>query len=303
MLKDSIKNSKTNPANLYIKSLQSEKSKITMTSKLNVISKIIQKDKKFDEIDWSILNYEMVLDIVESIKKENKAPATINLSIAAIKGVTKNAWKSNLISTDTYLWINEIKEISGQRINKGRSLKTDEIKKLIKACEKDNDTTGQRDAAIIAITYSAGLRREETASLKVNHYNKVDGTIIIAGKGNKERKNKLNKKAQQIINKWIKNQNLRNNYLFPKIINNRCTKMKVKGEKIYRIIKSRSEQAGIEKMTTHDLRRTFATKLIENGEDLFIVQELMGHARIDTTKKYDKRAETFKDKAAESLPF
>ncbi|PCI51882.1 MAG: integrase [Gammaproteobacteria bacterium] len=285
-----------NPAELYIKSLQSENSKILMKSRLNIITKKINNKTNYRNIDWSILNYEMVLNILETLKNEKKAPATINSYLAAIKGVSKKAWKIKIISTDTYLWIDDVKEITGNRIKKGRTLEISEIQKLIKICQNDNNNKlGKRDAAIIAISYGAGLRRDETANLKINDYDRNKGTIKIKGKGNKERKNKINIKVQKIINDWLDSPNYQNNNYF--LFN------KITGGNIYTMIDKRYKQANIEKITPHDLRRTYATKLLEKGEDLFIVQELMGHARIDTTKIYDRRSDTIKDKAAESLPF
>jgi site-specific recombinase XerD len=55
-------------------------------------------------------------------------------------------------------------------------------------------------------------------------------------------------------------------------------------------------------MTPHDLRKTFATNLLENGEDIFTVQALMDHASIETTKIYDKRSDSVKKKASKALP-
>lgn len=297
-------NSISNPAELYIKSLQSNNSKILMKSRLNIICKKIDKDSNYINIDWSILSYELVLNVIENLKNENKAPATINSYIAAIKGVTKQAWKRKIIKTSTYLWINDIKDINGSRINTGRTLTTNEILKLIKSCNKNKDILGIRDAAIIAISYGAGLRRDETANLKINDYDIKEGTIKIIGKGNKERKNKINKKIQEVIKQWIDCRDKKSEHIFYSIRdNNHVFERKLSGGNIYTMLKKRYIEAKIEKISPHDLRRTYATKLLEQGHDIFIVQELMGHTRIDTTKKYDRRSEIFKNNAAEALPF
>ncbi len=294
----------SNPAELYIKSLQSNNSKILMASRLNVICKKLTKNIHYRDFNWSVLSYELVLDLLSIFKKENKAPTTINSYLSAIKGVTKQAWKSKIINTDKYLWINDIKDVSGSRINKGRTLKTSEIVKLIKTCQKKLNIIGKRDAAIIAISYGAGLRRDEAANLKFENYDRTNGTIKIIGKGNKERKNKINNKIQVIINDWIDIKSLKTEYLFYKIKDEKhLTEKRLTGGNIYTMLKKRYIEANIKKISPHDLRRTYATKLLEQGEDLFIVQELMGHTRIDTTKKYDRRSDKFKDRAAESLPF
>lgn len=60
------------------------------------------------------------------------------------------------------------------------------------------------------------------------------------------------------------------------------------------IVRKARERAGLLRFTPHDLRRTFATKLLENGADVLTVQALMGHTKTDTTKTYDKRPESAK---------
>ncbi len=71
---------------------------------------------------------------------------------------------------------------------------------------------------------------------------------------------------------------------------------------IYSVIIRRYKEAGLESLTPHDLRKSFATLLLENGEDIFTVQELMGHDSVDTTRKYDKRGEKNSRKAIKALP-
>ncbi len=107
-----------------------------------------------------------------------------------------------------------------------------------------------------------------------------------------------------IINDLIDIESLKTEYIFYKIKDEKhLIEKRLTGGNNYTILKKRFIEANIEKISPHDLRRTYATKLLEQGEDLFIVQELMGHTRIDTTKKYDRRLDKFKDRAAESLPF
>ena len=65
----------------------------------------------------------------------------------------------------------------------------------------------------------------------------------------------------------------------------------------------RYKAAGIEKFTSHDLRRSFCTNLLDVGVDLSLVQQLMRHTKIETTRIYDKRGEKAKKLAVERLPF
>ncbi|MNP65073.1 Tyrosine recombinase XerD [compost metagenome] len=60
---------------------------------------------------------------------------------------------------------------------------------------------------------------------------------------------------------------------------------------MYHILQVRQRQAGTEKCAPHDLRRTFATSMLDNGEDLITIRDAMGHASVTTTQQYDRRGE------------
>jgi len=80
------------------------------------------------------------------------------------------------------------------------------------------------------------------------------------------------------------------------------TLLPITDKTVYNIVVRRYKECGLKSLTPHDLRRTFATVLLEQGEDLFIVQDLMDHASIETTKRYDKRGEQEKVVAGKALP-
>lgn len=72
---------------------------------------------------------------------------------------------------------------------------------------------------------------------------------------------------------------------------------------IYRIVQKRAEQAKIPTITPHDLRRTFASRMLDAGIDLFVLQQSMGHASLAITARYDRRGDKAKAKAARALHF
>jgi site-specific recombinase XerD len=107
-----------------------------------------------------------------------------------------------------------------------------------------------------------------------------------------------------INNKWLIWRGIHDAPLFPQyrkgcnITNNRLTVKAIGG-----IIRQTGRDSGIATLKPHDLRRSFATNLIDNGVDLFTVQNLMGHASLETTRRYDMRGEKTKKSAVELLPF
>ena len=73
---------------------------------------------------------------------------------------------------------------------------------------------------------------------------------------------------------------------FDTLTNDRLT-----DQAVYHVLQVRQQQAGKAKCTPHDLRRTFATAMLDNGEDLITVKDAMGHASVTTTQQYDRRGE------------
>jgi site-specific recombinase XerD len=290
-------------SDIYLLSLQSEQSRVTMASLLNVIAYRLAKKKSHQQFDWSSLHYEKILMLLSDLKADGKSPATINVYLSALKGVAKEAWRKKLIDVETYQHIKEIRRIKGTRSIKGRALSIDELNQLIDFCMQSEGIIALRDAAVIALVYGAGLRRHEAAGLLLSDLDRSSGTIKVLGKGNKERVNALHNRVLEIVEVWLEERGLAPGPLFLRARKGeRLLNEPISGQTIYDIIIRRYKEAGLKRLTPHDLRRTFATKLLENGEDVFVVQDLMGHSSVETTKNYDRRDEAARKKAAKALP-
>jgi len=290
-------------SDIYLLSLQSAQSRVTMESLLNVLSFKMQKKKHHSQVDWSKLDYQLVLTLMSNLIDEGKSPATTNVYLSALKGVAKEAWRKKLIDVETYQHIKEVKRVKGTRATKGRALELNELNQLLDFCMTQEGVIAMRDAAVIALVYGAGLRRHEAAGLMLSDLDRENGLINVLGKGNKERVNALHPRILDIIGAWLDERGFEQGPLFQRARKgNRLINEPVSGQTVYDIIIRRYKEAGLKRLTPHDLRRTFATKLLENGEDLFVVQDLMGHASVETTKNYDKRQDKAKQKAARALP-
>ncbi|NMP32346.1 tyrosine-type recombinase/integrase [Thalassotalea sp. M1531] len=289
---------------VYLLSLQSAQSRVTMDSLLNVVSWQLQKKKSHKSVDWSKLHYQQILMVISHLSEQGKSPATINVYLSALKGVAKEAWRLKQISVEDYQHIKEIKRIKGSRSSKGRALDLDELNKLIDYCMMQDGVIAMRDAAVVALVYGAGLRRHEAAGLLLSDLDLTEATLRVLGKGNKERVNALHPRILEILDVWLSERGFEPGPLFLRARKgNRLVNEPISGQTIYDIIIRRYKDAGLKRLTPHDLRRTFATKLLENGEDVFVVQDLMGHSSVETTKNYDRRSDKAKNKAARALPF
>ncbi len=291
------------PATIYLNSLGSDTSREKMHSLINGIARMLNKDALFDTYDWSTLTYDDVYKIINKLKRQQKTPNTINTYLAAVKGVAKEAWRIKMIDIEEYQHIKEIKRVKGSRTDTGRALTVAELNQMIDHCIQETGPIAMRDACLIALVYGAGLRRSEAASLPLSSYSKKKGEIKVIGKGNKERINPLNSRVLDIIETWLDERGRAHGPLFVRILKGGHITDDSIGEKtVYNIVVRRYKEAGLESLTPHDLRRTFATLLLENGEDLSIVQDMLGHASINTTKRYDKRSHGSKIKAGKALP-
>jgi len=291
-------------SDIYLLSLQSKQSRVTIKSLLNIIAFRFAKQERHQDYDWSQLHYEKILMLLSDLSNEGKSPATINVYLSALKGVAKEAWRKKLLSVENYQHIKEIKRFKGTRSIKGRALDLEELNTLIDYCMAQEGVIAMRDAAVIALVYGAGLRRHEAAGLMLSDLNVKEGSIKVMGKGNKERINALHDRNLEIIDTWLDERGLAPGPLFLRARKgNRLINEPISGQTIYDVVIRRYKEAGLQRLTPHDLRRTFATKLLENGEDVFLVQDLMGHSSVETTKNYDRRDEKAKTKAAKALPF
>lgn len=162
-----------------------------------------------------------------------------------------------------------------------------EIKNLLSVFDETKPTE-YRDKTMVLVMYSAGLRVSELINLEKRSINFEEKLITLKGKGNKERFVPLNFIALEYLNNYL-SQN-KNNKVFSKskylFINKKDGKPLTR-QYFFVELNKYAKRAGIDKkISPHTLRHSFATHLLENGADLRVVQELLGHSKIETTQIY-----------------
>lgn len=152
--------------------------------------------------------------------------------------------------------------------------------------------TGKRNKAIFEILYGSGLRAQELVDLKMGDIDYYNKTLLVHGKGNKERIVPIHDTAIKSIQDYLMNGR-------PEIAsrgegNLECLFLNFKGGKISNrgvnliLEKELEHQSSTLKISPHSFRHSFATHLINNGVDLRVVQELLGHESLSTTQIYTK---------------
>jgi site-specific recombinase XerD len=223
--------------------------------------------------------------------------------------------------------------VTGETLPAGRELTTGEILALMTTCQKDkNQNAGTRDAAIIALLYAAGLRRDEVVKLDVDNYDPETGKLLVTGQRNKQRTAYIMNGAANALHDWLTIRGAQPGPLFVevnkggKVLVERQSKVvkpfrKIRGaevpnkkagqtiyrggaltsQAIYNMVAKRAQDAGIKNFSPHDVRRTFISHLLDAGADIATVSKMAGHVNIQTTARYDRRPEEAKRKAAELL--
>lgn len=139
-----------------------------------------------------------------------------------------------------------------------------------------------RDAAILELFYSAGLRLSELVALNVEHIDPYDDTVRVMGKGKKERLCPIGPPAIEAIQRYRQQAGVHSGPLFLSKLRRRLTARAVND-----LLKKHLHQSGVPiPATPHKLRHSFATHLLDNGADLRSVQSLLGHASLSTTQIY-----------------
>lgn len=178
-------------------------------------------------------------------------------------------------------------------------LNQSDIEKLLSAPDVSQEI-GLRDRAILELMYACGLRVSEAVDLKLNDIEIDSGILTCTGKGNKMRKVPVGKSAVE----WLKNylvvrrrkENIEVNNLFVNSFGNPINR-----QTIFNFVKEYAEKCGLEDVSPHTLRHSFATHLIQNSADVRSVQQMLGHADISTTQIYTHITDTHLRKTYEKF--
>lgn len=221
-----------------------------------------------------------IVDFLGSLRSADYASASVCRAMIAIKVLFRfmlreGSVKANIAhSLDTPKLWQLIPEV----------LTTDEVEALLHA----PDTTsmeGARDKAILEVLYGSGLRVSELCSLDI--YSIDERSLKVMGKGSKERIVPIGEMAIAAVDDYLIR--FRSEFESEKERALFLTKngRRIDRTAVWKMIKKYAKGAGIEKnISPHTMRHSFATHLLDNGADLRIIQEMLGHASISSTDRY-----------------
>lgn len=240
---------------------------------------LIKISNYFKDKNISLLTEDDLRSFLYNSKEVSKTKAHY---LTVLKAFYNYLLDNNLIKT------NPAANIKLPKIEKKlpKFLTEDEVDKLLDI--RLTKPIDYRNKAMLELLYATGMRISELLNLTLSNYNEVDASVKVMGKGSKERIIPIGDITIKYLNLYINE--YRNFILKDKIsdylfVNYNGSKMSRQG--FFKILKNLCDECGIQKeISPHVLRHSFATHLLNNGADLRIIQELLGHENISTTEIY-----------------
>lgn len=239
---------------------------------------------KADEELLQVSRQQLIAYLVR-LKQEGRAASTVARKLASIKAFYR------FLTAERYIRRNpaEVLEAASRGLHLPKVLSVQEVERLL---DEPNLGTldGYRDKTMLELLYATGMRVSELVNVPVKNVDMKMQYVIVMGKGSKERMLPLGCTALHYLEHYL-------SVVRPQLLHGKpdaAAELFVTGwggpmtrERFYEIIVAYGKSAGISKrVTPHMLRHSFATHLLNNGTDLRIVQELLGHADISTTQIY-----------------
>lgn len=285
------------PVDAYLSGL-APGSRRAMRQVLSVIAR--ELGGELQTVPWHNLEYRDT-QAVRAQLMAAYAAATANRALSALRGVLREAFRLGWMDAESFHRAGDLRPVRGVRVLRGRALTMEEIAALFEVCDSESKQ-GVRDAAVLALCFGAGLRREEAVMLKVTDYDAASASVVAVGKGNKQRRVFVNTQMAAVIANWVRARGPGDGTMLLAINKaDRIEHRRLSAEAIAVVLTRLANRAGIPALTPHDLRRTFVSELLTRGADLATVQLLAGHSNPATTVRYDRRGEEVQRRAVELL--
>ncbi len=236
-----------------------------------------------NNITFQDVSQAAILRFCNRVRGDGRTARTLSRYLAAIRCLYRYLLQESYVQVDPTLNL----ETPKMEKHLPRILSVKEVDLLLSQ-PKGNTMAGLRDRAMLELMYATGMRVSELVGLNTDQLNLERGFVRCLGKGSKERIIPIGEIAvncsREYLNKgWVKlRKNRWERAIFLNLHGKRLTR-----QGFWKILKEYARRAGIQKeITPHVLRHSFATHLLENGADLRVVQEMLGHADVTTTQIY-----------------
>lgn len=248
--------------------------------------RLLQKTFNFKSSEELLgVNRQQLLAYLVQLRQAGRSASTVARKLASIKAFYR------FLTAERYIRSNpaEVLEAANRGLHLPKVLSVAEVDALLDTPNLGTPD-GYRDKTMLEVLYATGMRVSELVNVPLKNVDLKMEYIIVMGKGSKERMLPMGRTALHYLEHYI-------SVVRPQLLHGKPDSSKalfVTGwgrpmtrERFYEIIVAYGQSAGLsKKVTPHMLRHSFATHLLNNGTDLRVVQELLGHADISTTQIY-----------------
>ena len=239
-------------------------------------------------LDINDVDKNVVRDYIAKMLEEKKSRKTIARHMASLRHLYRYLLRNKVVRNNPFQFV------SSPRIQARypHALYIEQIERLFEENMKRDNELKYRDQCLMEVLYATGIRVSELVNIKLVDIDIKNRNIRVLGKGRKERIAAFDEKTQKTIKSYVQNHR---DYLLDKnkaigdidylFLNNKGKKLTTRG--VEYILKNIEIETGLNYgLHPHTFRHSFATHLLENGADLRIIQELLGHESLNTTQVY-----------------
>lgn len=241
-------------------------------------------------VDAGLIDADQAIAFIAQTRRAGAKPATITRRLTALRMFARFLCREEHCKVDFTATV-DLGKTRARRLP--ATLTEAEIDRLIAAPDRSTPE-GFRDAAMLELMYGSGLRVSELIALRMGDVDLTASLVRPFGKGSKERQTPIGENVRRILAEYVGKvrpniaraaaKPSTNDPFFPTSHGTSMTRTH-----FWRLIKEYAAAAGIEKsISPHTLRHTFATHLLAGGADVRAIQEMMGHASVETTQRYTR---------------
>lgn len=239
---------------------------------------------------WLLVTRDDMLAFMLFLRERRYANSTVARRTAAVKSFYAYLSTDGLVETDP------TEHIDSPKVDRSapRAISPHQVDELLELPLRSSTPEGLRDKAMLELLYATGMRVSELVALDMEALDFAQGQVHCPGKGGRERLLPVSDTATTSLEEYLdiarpqlsRNSDQSSTALF---LNHRGKRLTRQG--FWLILKGYAEEVGLDDLTPHMLRHSFAAHMLSNGADLRQVQELLGHASLSTTQIYTQLAE------------
>lgn len=259
----------------YIKNIRNYSENTIINYELDLKEYLEYLNKK----DLNLINitYKDVKQYLSYLYDKNYSNSSLSRKISTLRSFYKYLYNESLIEKNPYLYVS----LPKKEKKLPRYVNYEDLDLILNIPDLETKD-GIRDRLILEILYGTGIRVSELCNIELKDLDLKEKTIRIVGKGDKERIVLYGEYCSEILDKYLKVRDIKEQKLIQSNNGN-----KINASSIQKILKDILKRASLKKnITPHVFRHTFATHLLNEGCDILTVKELLGHSSLDTTQIY-----------------